>query len=67
MKVISVNIGLPREIFYEGRMILTGIFKAPITGRKDDLAGMGRATDVKALPDGSRDYFRARLEAAAGS
>jgi len=66
MKVISVNIGLPREIFYEGRMILTGIFKAPITGRKDDLAGMARATVVKALPDGWRDYFRARPEAAAG-
>ena len=48
-------------------MILTGIFKAPITGRKDDLAGMGRATEVKALSDGWRDYFRARLEAAAGS
>lgn len=34
---------------------------------KDDLAGMRRATEVKALSDGWRDYFRARLETAAGS
>jgi MOSC domain-containing protein YiiM len=33
MKIVSVNVGLPREIFYEGRMIRTGIFKAPIEGR----------------------------------
>ena len=33
MKIISVNTGLPREIFYEGRLIRTGIFKAPIAGR----------------------------------
>jgi 3-alpha domain len=34
---------------------------------KDDLPGMGRATEVKALPHGWRDYFRVRLETAAGS
>ena len=33
---------------------------------KNDLAGMRRAVEVKALPDGWRDYFRARL-ATAGS
>ncbi len=33
MKIISVNAGLPREIFHEGRMIRTGIFKAPIGDR----------------------------------
>lgn len=33
MKIISINVGLPREIFHEGRMIRTGIFKNPITGR----------------------------------
>ena len=33
MKIISVNVGLPREIFQEGRMIRSGIFKAPIEGR----------------------------------
>ncbi len=33
MHVVSVNVGLPREIFHEGRMIRTGIFKAPVAGR----------------------------------
>jgi MOSC domain-containing protein YiiM len=33
MKILSVNLGRPREIFHEGRMIRTGIFKAPIAGR----------------------------------
>ena len=33
MKVISVNLGLPREIFHEGRVIRTGIFKEPTNGR----------------------------------
>lgn len=33
MKIISVNVGLPREIFHEGRMIRTSIFKAPVAGR----------------------------------
>lgn len=33
MKIISVNIGSPREIFHEGRLIRTGIFKEPIAGR----------------------------------
>ena len=33
MKIISVNTGLPREIFHKGRMIRTGIFKTAIVGR----------------------------------
>ena len=33
MKIMSINTGLPREIFHEGRLITTGIFKAPIAGR----------------------------------
>lgn len=33
MKIISVNVGLPREIFHEGRLIRTGIFKVPVEGR----------------------------------
>ncbi len=30
MKLLSVNVGLPREIFHEGRMIRTGIYKTPV-------------------------------------
>ena len=33
MKVISVNVGRPREIFHEGRVIRSGIFKEPVAGR----------------------------------
>jgi len=33
MKILSVNVGLPREIFHEGRSIRTGIFKVPVEGR----------------------------------
>jgi MOSC domain-containing protein YiiM len=33
MKVVSVNVGLPRTITWKGRTLQTGIFKAPISGR----------------------------------
>ena len=33
MKLLSVNVGLPREIEWNGRMIRTSIFKAPVAGR----------------------------------
>ena len=32
MKLISLNVGLPREITWEGKTVTTGIFKQPITG-----------------------------------
>lgn len=33
MKVVSVNVGLPREVVWKGRTVLTGIFKEPVEGR----------------------------------
>ncbi len=33
MKVVSVNVGLPREVVYKGRAVTTGIFKEPVAGR----------------------------------
>jgi MOSC domain-containing protein YiiM len=33
MHIVSVNIGQPREIQMNGRVVLTSIFKAPILGR----------------------------------
>ncbi len=33
MQVISVNVGLPREVIWKGKTVLTGIFKAPVEGR----------------------------------
>jgi len=31
--VVSVNVGLPREVEWHGRTVTTGIYKAPVTGR----------------------------------
>lgn len=33
MKLISVNIGLPREVIWKGKRVTTGIFKEPVEGR----------------------------------
>jgi MOSC domain-containing protein YiiM len=33
MKIISLNVGLPREVTWHGRTVATGIFKQPVTGR----------------------------------
>jgi MOSC domain-containing protein YiiM len=33
MKLISVNVGLPREVMWHGRSVTTGIFKEPVDGR----------------------------------
>jgi MOSC domain-containing protein YiiM len=33
MKLLSVNVGLPREIDWNGRVVRTSIFKAPVIGR----------------------------------
>ncbi len=33
MKIISVNVGLPREAMWKGKPVLTGIFKEPIAKR----------------------------------
>jgi MOSC domain-containing protein YiiM len=32
MKLVSINVGLPREIAWRGKLVTTGIFKQPITG-----------------------------------
>jgi MOSC domain-containing protein YiiM len=33
MKLVSINVGLPREIEWQGRIVRTSIFKAPVSGR----------------------------------
>jgi MOSC domain-containing protein YiiM len=33
MKLISVNVGLPREVIWKGKSVTTGIFKEPVAGR----------------------------------
>jgi MOSC domain-containing protein YiiM len=32
MKLLSINVGLPREVEWRGRLVLTSIFKAPVLG-----------------------------------
>ena len=47
MKIVSVNVGLPRPVQWRGRRIMTGIFKEPVEGRvqvrKLNLEGDGQA------------------------
>jgi MOSC domain-containing protein YiiM len=33
VKLVSVNVGLPREVSWQGRVVTTGFFKEPIRGR----------------------------------
>ena len=47
MKILSVNVGLPREILHEGRSIRTGIFKVPVEGRVH-VAALNLAGDKQA-------------------
>ena len=47
MKIVSLNVGLPREVMWHGRTVTTGIFKESVAGRvalrKLDLDGDGQA------------------------
>jgi MOSC domain-containing protein YiiM len=47
MKVLSVNVGLPRLVEYRGEPVATGIYKEPVAGRAQvgefNLAGDGQA------------------------
>ena len=33
MRVVSVNVGLPREVTWRGKPVTSGIFKEPVAGR----------------------------------
>lgn len=47
MKVLSVNVGLPREVGWQGKLVTTGIFKEPVNApvmlRTLNLDGDGQA------------------------
>jgi len=32
MKIVSINVGLPREVTWQGKLVTTGIFKKPVDG-----------------------------------
>ncbi len=33
MEIVSLNVGLPREVLWHGRSVTTGIYKEPVNGR----------------------------------
>jgi MOSC domain-containing protein YiiM len=47
MKIVSLNVGMPREVEWHERLVTTGIFKEPVTGQmalhKLNLDGDGQA------------------------
>ena len=74
MQVISVNVGLPREVIWKGMTVQTGIFKDPVNGpvtmSKLNLAGDQQADltvhggadkAVYADPAEHYDYWRRKL------
>jgi MOSC domain-containing protein YiiM len=74
MKVLSVNVGLPRLVEYNGEPVATGIFKEPVEGRVKvgelNLEGDGQADlrvhggyykAVYVYPSEHYDFWRAEL------
>ncbi|BDI19298.1 molybdenum cofactor biosynthesis protein [Nostoc cf. commune SO-36] len=74
MKLISVNVGLPREVSWKGKAVRTGIFKEPVNARvmvrELNLDGDGQADltvhggvdkAVYVYPFEHYDYWRSEL------
>lgn len=74
MQLISVNVGLPREVTWKGKTVRTGIFKEPVNGkvgvhelnldgdRQADLTVHGGADKaVYVYPFEHYDYWRSEL------
>jgi MOSC domain-containing protein YiiM len=74
MKIVSVNVGLPREVTWQGKIVTTGIFKESVDGpvmmRKLNLDGDaqadltvhgGTSKAVYAYPSEHYGYWRAEL------
>lgn len=74
MKLLSVNVGLPREVIWKGKRVTTGIFKEPVPGRvrlsvlnldgdrqADLTVHGGRDKAVYAYPSEHYEYWRNEL------
>jgi MOSC domain-containing protein YiiM len=74
MKIVSVNVGLPREVIWQGKLITTGIFKEPVNtpvmmrtlnldgdGQADLTVHGGASKAVYAYPSEHYDYWRTEL------
>ena len=77
MKIVSINVGVPREVFHEGRSIRTGIFKQSVATRvrvtalniegdqqADLLVHGGANKAVYAYPSEHYEYWRKELREA---
>jgi MOSC domain-containing protein YiiM len=77
MKLLSVNVGLPREITWKGRVVRTSIFKAPVGGpirvaklnlegdQQSDLSVHGGVEKaIYAYPSEHYQYWRKELSGA---
>src|SRR2546429_550889 len=74
MEILSVNVGLPKEVIWQGKLVTTGIFKtrvnAPVMVRRLNLDGDGQADltvhggvskAVYAYPSEHYAFWRAEL------
>jgi len=74
MKIVSINVGLPREVTWQGKLVTTGIFKKPVNApvmmrtlnlegdRQADLTVHGGVTKaVYAYPSEHYGYWRTEL------
>ena len=74
MKILSLNVGLPREVAWQGKVVTTGIFKEPVEGptmmrklnldgdRQADLTVHGGVSKaVYAYPSEHYYYWRSEL------
>src|SRR2546428_11703238 len=74
MKILSMNVGLPREVDWQGKVVTRGIFKEPVEGqtmmrklnldgdRQADLTVHGGVSKaVYAYPSEHYDYWRTEL------
>ena len=75
LNLVSVNVGLPREVTWKGKTVTTGIFKVPVDGpvalRRHNLEGDqqadlsvhgGPSKEVYVYPSQHYDYWRRELE-----
>jgi MOSC domain-containing protein YiiM len=74
MKIVLVNVGLPREVTWQGKLVTTGIFKEPVNtpvmmrtlnldgdGQADLTVHGGASKAVYAYPSEHYEYWRAEL------
>src|SRR5262249_53586974 len=69
MRLITVNVGQPRQVVWKGRRVTTGIFKAPVAGRvsvrQHNLDGDAQAdVSVHGGPSKAVSLYPAELSAA---